>query len=174
MTGAMNWGEFAQAAPELAQLGEEPFERTGAILLGTSRRDGTPRISPVEHLILDRELFLGMMWQSRKALDLLRDPRCLIHSMVIDKNDSAGEFKLRGRAVDVRDRDVQERYCQALQEKTGWRPEGPFHLFAVDIETATHIKYLENGDQLVMEWHPGSAPTERRRRWTGSGVVDDP
>ena len=169
---AVSWKEFAAAAPELAALCEERFERTGAILLGSIRRDGTPRISPVEHLFFEGRLFLGMMWQSRKALDLLRDPRCLVHSMVVDKNDPAGEFKLRGRAVEVRDPEVVERYCQALHEKINWRPDGPFHLFAVEIERATFIKYQENGDQLVKEWRPGAAPGERLRRWTGSGVVD--
>ena len=169
------WNEFAGAAPELAALGEERFERTGAVLLGTIRRDGTPRISPVEHLFFEGRLFLGMMWQSRKALDLLRDPRCVVHSMVVDKNDPAGEFKLRGRAEEVRDDpEVIERYCQALQEKINWRPDGPFHLFAVDIERVTFIKYMESGDQLVREWRPGAPPTERLRRWTGSGVVDGP
>ncbi len=168
----MNWAEFKEAAPELAELGEERFERTGVVLVGTVRRDGTPRISPVEFLFLDGDLFLGMMWQSRKALDLLRDPRCLVHSAVIDKNDPAGEFKIRGRAVNIDDPAVIERYCQALQEATNWRPEGPFHLFAVDIDHAVHIKYLENGDQSVVEWRPGVPSRERHRRWTGSGLVD--
>jgi len=170
---AVNWGEFAGAAPELAALGEERFERTGAILVGTIRRDGTPRISPVEYLLFEGRLFLGMMWQSRKALDLLRDPRCLVHSMVVDKSDPAGEFKLRGRALAVQDPEVVELYCQALQEKINWRPDGPFHLFAVDIERITFIKYAENGDQLVREWRPGAPPNERLRRWTGSGLEED-
>ncbi|MBI1885899.1 MAG: pyridoxamine 5'-phosphate oxidase family protein [Chloroflexi bacterium] len=169
----VHWGEFARAAPELAQMGHERFERTGAILVGSIRRDGTPRISPVEHLFFDGRLFLGMMWQSRKALDLLRDPRCLVHSMVVDKNDPAGEFKLRGQAREVQDPEVVKRYCQALLEKINWRPDGPFHLFAVEIERATFIQYQQNGDQLVKEWRPGEAPSERLRRWTGSGVVDD-
>ncbi|MBI2912397.1 MAG: pyridoxamine 5'-phosphate oxidase family protein, partial [Chloroflexi bacterium] len=128
--------------------------------------------SPCEFFIWEGDLFLGMMWQSRKALDLLRDPRCVVHSAVIDKNDPAGEFKLRGKAVDVRDPATVERYCHALKEATGWRPEGPFHLFGIDIDHAVHIKYLENGDQYVMEWQPGQAEQERLRRWTGSGVVD--
>jgi hypothetical protein len=57
----MNWGEFSRAAPELAALGEERFERTGLSLVGTITRDGHPRISPVEPYIVDGELLLGMM-----------------------------------------------------------------------------------------------------------------
>ena len=40
------------------------------------------------------------MWQSRKALDLLCDPRCYLQSAVTDRNVTGGEFKLRGRAIE--------------------------------------------------------------------------
>ena len=78
----MIWEDFKQSAPILAALGEERFQRTGLVLIATLRKDGWPRISPVEPLIADGHLYLGMMWQSRKALDLLRDPRCTVHSVV--------------------------------------------------------------------------------------------
>jgi hypothetical protein len=168
----MHWTEFAQAAPDLARFGEERIEATGLVLVGTLRRDGLPRISPVEPLIVDGQLYLGMMWRSRKALDLLRDPRCLVQTTVRDREDRAGELKLRGRAVDVQDPATIERYCQALQEAIDWRPEGQFHLFALEIESAAFIKYLENGDQRLIEWRPGSPARERLRRWTGGGLAD--
>ena len=44
----MTWEEFKNAAPELAALGEERFEATGLVLVGTLRKNGWPRISPVE------------------------------------------------------------------------------------------------------------------------------
>lgn len=148
----MNWHEFAAAAPEMARLGEARFERTGLSLVGTVCKDGCPRISPVEPLISGGRLYLGMMWQSKKALDLLRDPRVLVHSIISDRNGSEGEFKLRGRAVDVQDPDERERYCVALFEKIAWRPDGPFHLFAVDIESAAFVKYDGDGHQTVKRW----------------------
>lgn len=46
----MNWADFRLAAPDLAAAGERLFERTGVVLVGTIRRDGSPRISPVEPL----------------------------------------------------------------------------------------------------------------------------
>jgi len=167
----MNWAEFAEAAPDLARWGEERFKATGLALVGTTRKDGLPRISPVEPLIAGGQLYLGMMWRSRKALDLLRDPRCLVQTTVRDREDAAGELKLRGRAVDVQDPATVERYCQALQEAIGWRPEGQFHLFALEIESAVFIKYLESGDQQLIEWRPGSPVQERVRGWTGSGYA---
>ena len=167
----MNWAEFAAAAPELARFGEERMKATGLALVGTVRREGLPRISPVEPLIVDGQLYLGMMWRSRKALDLLRDRRCLVQTTVRDREDRSGELKLRGRAVDIQDPATIERYCQALQEAIDWRPEGQFHLFALEIESAAHIKYLENGDQVLREWRPGSPAQERVRSWTGSGYA---
>src|SRR5688572_25448622 len=98
----MKWSEFAAACPRFATLGEESFDRFGLLLLGTLRRDGWPRISPVEPVITDDgELELGMIWQSKKALDLLREPRCHLHSVVTDRNGTEGEFKLWGRARDL-------------------------------------------------------------------------
>ena len=168
----MNWAEYVEAAPELARWGEERFKKTGLALVGTIRRDGLPRISPVEPLIADGQLYLGMMWRSRKALDLLRDPCCLVQTTVRDREDRAGELKLRGRAVDVQDPATIDRYCQALQEAVDWRPQGQFHLFALGIESAAFIKYLENGDQQLIEWRPGSPARERLRHWNGTGLVD--
>ena len=70
---SVTWQEFAEKNPELAAVGEARFRRTGLALVGTLRRDGWPRISPVEPFIVDGKLYLGMMWRSRKALDLFRD-----------------------------------------------------------------------------------------------------
>ena len=136
----MTWEEFKQSAPELAALGEERFERAGLVLVGTIRKNGWPRISPVEPLIVNGKLYLGMMWQSRKALDLLRDPRCVVHSTISDRHATEGEFKLYGKAVDVQEPEERRRYSVALSEKMGWDPETPgeseYHLFAIEVESA--------------------------------------
>ena len=145
------WAEFAEAAPELAALGLERFNRSQLILLGSVRKDGSSRISPVEPDIVDGELMLGMMWRSKKALDLLRDPRCVVHSTVHDRMDAAGEFKLRGRAVDVQDPHRRDRYGQVIFERIQWRPEGDFHLFAIDIDSAVHIQYQDE-QKMVQSW----------------------
>jgi hypothetical protein len=130
----VSWAEFTEQEPELARLGAERLEATGLCMLGTLRRNGFPRISPLEPLIHDGELYLGMMWQSRKARDLLRDARCVVHNAHADKRGTDGDFKLYGNARDVRDAGERERYCRALEAKIGWRPENDeFHLFRVDV-----------------------------------------
>ena len=56
-----------------------------------------------ETRFVDGELQLGMMWRSRKALDLMRDARCAVHSTTCDKDGSEGDFKVYGTAEHVLD-----------------------------------------------------------------------
>ena len=92
----MNWEEFQREAPELAAFGRERLKQSGLVMIGTLRKDVWPRISAVEQLITGR-LYLGMMWRSRKALDLLRDPRCTLHSTLTDREPAMGNSSSRVR-----------------------------------------------------------------------------
>ena len=149
----VSWAEFAAAVPDLAAMGLERFMRSEIVLVGSIRKDGSPRISPVECDIVDGELMAGMMWQSKKALDLLRDPRCVVHSTVHDRMDAMGEFKVRALAIDIHDPHKRERYCRVLYGRIKWRPEGDFHVFAFDIESAAHIHY-GGPKKNVTSWNP--------------------
>lgn len=152
------WGEFAAAAPELAAKGIERFEASGLVLIGTLRRDGSPRISPVEPLIFEGELALGMMWRSMKALDLMRDPRCVVHSTVANKDGTEGEFKVYGRvrAIDFATGDgrgFRDRYCVALRAAIDWAPEGDeWHLWVVDVDQVSWFKVVGDGSHETEVW----------------------
>ena len=74
MKETASWGEFETASPELARLARGLFDETGLVMLGTIRRDGSPRVSPVEFFIFAGELYLGMIWRSYKAQDLPARP----------------------------------------------------------------------------------------------------
>ena len=126
------------------------------LLVGTIRRDGTPRISPVEPWLMDGELWLSMMWRSAKASDLLRDPRVLVHNAVSSRNGEDGEFKLRGAVRAEAGLAVQRRYAEQVAQALGWNPEpGKFHLFAVGFEQVSYIRYGDaSGDQFVAQWPP--------------------
>ena len=153
----MIWEEFRLQAPKLAGLGEERFERAGLVLLGTLRKNGWPRISPVEAYIVDGHLYLGMMWQSRKALDLLRDPRCTVHSTVSDRNGTEGEFKVYGRAVEVTDPKELRQFCDAVYAAIGLRiedMEGQGHCFAIAIESVVFSR-LEGEEFHRQVWKAG-------------------
>jgi hypothetical protein len=157
----MNWDGFKHAAPELAALGETRFEAQGVVLLGTLRANGFPRISPVETLFCDGELEIGMMWRSSKALDLLRDPRCVVHSTVTDRRGVEGDFKVYGRAVALADLDARRRYCEALFAKIGWRPTEPeFHVFRIDLESAGYIQFgdVDPDKQIRLRWSAAASP----------------
>ncbi|MBC8280162.1 MAG: pyridoxamine 5'-phosphate oxidase family protein [Chloroflexi bacterium] len=143
----MNWQEFAQREPELAALGRERLGRNGLVMVGTLRKNGWPRISPVEPLFANGQLYLGMMWRSQKALDLLRDPRCTIHNAVSDRQASEGEFKIYGRAFDITNPGERQEYVKTLFEKVGFQPEDrEFHCFAIDIQSAAASTLV--GDEL--------------------------
>jgi len=144
--------------------------RDQLVLVGTIRKDGSPRISPVEPEFADGGLYLGMMWQSRKALDLLRDPRCTVTTLVHDRLAKDGEFKLHGRAVAVSDLEERALYCEALFRRIGWKPDEPrFHLFAVDVDSAA--SFVTEGDSRVMtRWRAGE-PGRRFRQYADGRTV---
>src|ERR687883_1376464 len=98
-----DWSTVSAQVPELAARVRARFEATGLGLLATLRRDGSPRISGIEPLFTDDELWLGMMPDSRKATDLLRDPRFALHSATVDKQVTEGDARLSGEAVLVED-----------------------------------------------------------------------
>jgi hypothetical protein len=141
------------AAPELAASMREQFERYGLALIGTLRKDGSPRISCVEPCIVEGTLYLGMMWQSRKAADLLRDARLVLHNPICTNRGDELELSINGRAREVDDPDVR-RACADALERTSWT-DSPFHLFAIEIESVGLIKY-ERGEQLVKVWPKGT------------------
>jgi hypothetical protein len=156
----MRWAEFVRAAPQLGALAEERLAANRLVLVGTLRRDGSPRISPVEAFIVQGELMLGMMWRSKKALDLVRDPRLVVHSATADPAGTEGDVKLFGRAMDVSDPDLRTAYADVLEERIDWRPPEPFHLFAVEIESAAFIRF--GPERQALRWT--AAAGERRLR----------
>jgi hypothetical protein len=169
----MRWSDLVQRQPRLAELARARLIEPGVLLVVTIRRDGTPRLSPVEPLVLDGELLLSMMSGSLKAADLLCDPRVLVHSIVTNRDGDLGELKLRGRAEAVDDVDVQRRYADAATAELGWQAEvGRFHVFKVDIEDVSYLRYQQpSGDQYVVTWPP---PREVVRRATSATSVGPP
>ncbi|MGH9106365.1 MAG: hypothetical protein ACRDZX_11130 [Acidimicrobiales bacterium] len=113
-------------------------------------------MSGVEPLVMEDELWLSMMTKSAKALDLGRDSRISINSVVTGP-EPAVEVKLRGRARLVEDAAVQGRYAASVSAELGWEPVvGRFSLFAIDIYDVTQIGYdPETHGQHVVRWPAG-------------------
>jgi len=115
-----------------------------------------------------------MLWGSRKAADLLREPRILIHSIVTSRDGGDGEFKLRGTAHAVADPAVQRRYAACVAASLGWQPEqGRFHLFGIDIDGVVFIRYDGGtGDQYLAAWPPGEEFVRRGTSATSLGAAE--
>jgi Pyridoxamine 5'-phosphate oxidase len=146
----MRWAELEADVPEIAAEARRRFEDAGMALIGTLRRDGSPRISCVDPCLLDGEIYLGMMWRSRKAVDLLRDPRLVLHNAICTNRGDEVEVILHGNGAEVGIDGTIERYLSAVP---GWRGRR-LHLFRVELEAAALIRY-ESGRQHVQVWPRG-------------------
>jgi hypothetical protein len=161
----VRWENFVAECPELAALGEARLKERDLCFVGTLRKNGWPRISPCEPELTAGHLLLGMMWRSPKALDLLRDPRCAVHSCTTDREGTEGDFKLYGTAADIREPELREAYREAIYARIGWAPDEPnFHLFAVDIDSAGFVIF--GTERYGLAWDPQGG----LRRWS---IPDD-
>jgi hypothetical protein len=147
------WGEFEAAEPEFAERVRALFEAQKHLTIATLRRDGSPRISGIECVFEDGELWFGSMGGAVKALDLRRDPRFALHSGTGDsarwEGDPArwpGDAKLSGRAEDV-------------------SGEGGSHRFRAEIEEVVTVRL--GGDppdhMLIDAWREGEGLRQFRR-----------
>ncbi len=149
-----SWNDVVADAPEFAESVRSLFDAGIHKTLATLRRDGSPRISGIEATFRDGDLWLGSMWQARKARDLQRDPRFALHSASIDPPAWKGDAKIAGRAEEITDQAGLDRYREKTEEEL---PPDPFHLFRADI---TEVVLIGLGgdppDHLVIQsWRPG-------------------
>jgi Pyridoxamine 5'-phosphate oxidase len=149
----MRWNEFSAASPQLAAVAKEWIVDRHIMLLGTLRPDGSPRISAVECDFVGDDLCTGMIWQSTKALDLLRDPRMTAHSLPAGLSNPDGDFKLYGRAVSI-EGELKKRYGDVLYARIQWRPSEPYHCFSFDITAAGFVKFRGQGRD-AWSWRAG-------------------
>ena len=157
MAPMATWQEIEHEVPELAAHIRAAMGRSKHKTMATLRKDGSPRISGTEVEFTDGEVWLGSMPGSVKARDLLRDPRIAIHSASDERMEHPGDAKIAGRAVEVTD--------PVLKERFGGPHGQNFHLFRVDVTEAvlTYVDY--DTEQLVIEsWREGSGHRVVRRK----------
>jgi hypothetical protein len=147
----MRWDEFERACPQIAGIARERFAEDELVILGTIRPDGSPRVSPNEVDFAEGRLFLGMMWRSQKALDLLRDPRITVHSVPGGRMNPGGDVKLYGTVVDERDPVVRDAFRAEIRRRIDWAPDEPnYHLFSLDVRQAGFISFGDN--RRILAW----------------------
>jgi hypothetical protein len=141
--------------PALGEIAANKLIKPGVLLIGTIRHDGAARISAVEPLIMDGQLWLSMMPTSMKAHDLQRDPRIVLNSIVTDPQ--ATEIKIRGTVHPQNNPAIQQRYATAVATEIGWQPViGHFTLSRVEINDVTYIGYdPDTHGQHVAQWPAG-------------------
>ncbi|MCH0563977.1 MULTISPECIES: pyridoxamine 5'-phosphate oxidase family protein [unclassified Streptomyces] len=151
---AVNWETFATAEPGLAGTVEERFGAFTHHVLATVRRDGSPRTSGLEVRFLAGELWLGMMPDSLKALDLRRDARFALQANPGSGTGmGGGDVRVAGRAIEVMDPDAKRAYGKAYGKEA--EPPKPFHLFRTELTEVVRT-YVEDDRFLVVEvWKPG-------------------
>ncbi|MEV5907987.1 pyridoxamine 5'-phosphate oxidase family protein [Streptomyces chartreusis] len=155
-----NWAAFTEAEPDLARTAEERFGGGGAgvspaqhsthHVLATLRKDGSPRTTGLEVRFLNGELWLGMMPDSLKALDLRRDPRFALQANPGEgQSMGGGDVRIAGRAIEVEDPEQKAAYGEEVE------PPEPFHLFRTELTEVVRT-YVEDDKYLVVQiWQPG-------------------
>ncbi|MER7111641.1 pyridoxamine 5'-phosphate oxidase family protein [Streptomyces sp. NPDC000229] len=144
-----SWADFQAAEPDFAKTVQQRFEAYTHHVLATVRKDGSPRVTGLEVTFRSGELWLGMMPRSRKAQDLMRDPRfALLANPGSGTDMGGGDVRVGGRAVEVTDPETVARYTGEAGA-----PQ-PFHLFRAELTEV--VRTSVEGDRLVVRtWHPG-------------------
>ncbi|WP_163512402.1 pyridoxamine 5'-phosphate oxidase family protein [Fodinicola acaciae] len=155
------WKEFTEAAPKIAEIFVRRHRATGNLcLLGTLRRDGFPRISPLEPRMFEDHLVLAGMPGTTKFVDLARDPRFCLHTATVDTEVKDGDAKLFGTVRDLRDKELHQRFARKLYDDVGFDLRGrdfdPFYV--ADLTGASAVE-VGDGHMDVTVWKPGE--TER-------------
>ena len=148
----LQWAAFADEAQDLAGDIATLIDRFRFALLGTIRRDGTPRISPVETHLVGEDLMLVMIPRTRKASDVRRDNRVTLQSPIINAGTPGEEYKLRGQALVAVSDHERETAANVVEIYSGWRPRATWLFVAILLWEATHISWSEDGTAVMKRW----------------------
>ena len=143
-------------------------------MLGTIRRDGSPRVSPIEVAFHDGRLYVGMMPGSTKSLDVERDPRISLVTALADKDDLGGEGKLFGVAARVTDVELAERHpARPRRRDGGFDPEAVAGSPMYEILVTGAAWQRVEGDAFVTpSWSEADGVRHRRRDGATGDVID--
>ena len=153
----VTWNEFAHGAPRIAEVFARRHKATANLcLLATLRSDGYPRISPMEPRIFEGHLVLVGMPNTAKFRDLDRDPRFCLHTATVDPYVGDGDAKLWGKATNLQDDELHQRFAADLFEESGMDLRGqvfdPFYV--ADLTGASSLS-IESGQLKIVIWRPG-------------------
>jgi hypothetical protein len=169
----VTYAEFESAAPSVAAPIRERLQAAGLTMLATIRKDGSPRISPVEVQFIDGHLYFGSMPGAQKANDLARDPRCSLITPLADKQDLGGEGKLFADARLVNDQAEAERVLRSSAEENGMDPDALLGSPTYEIlVNAAAWQWVEGDAFTTRSWKQGE-PVRLRSRTGAKELPED-
>ncbi|MEX2394334.1 MAG: pyridoxamine 5'-phosphate oxidase family protein [Actinomycetota bacterium] len=111
----VTWKQFREVQPELAEMGRSMYYQwnIGLAFLGTTRKDGAPRVHPVCPVATDDGMYVFIQ-PGPKLDDLRRDPRYALHCETYAPPRHDDGFLLSGRVGVITDASVVERTSRQL------------------------------------------------------------
>lgn len=154
----MHWAEFEAQAPEIGAAGRRLLFHLGFGLgyLATIRRDGSPRLHPINVCITGGRL-LAFLVPSPKLADLRRDPRYALHTTGSESVDD--ELEIGGRAMFPDDADLRSEAAEAV----GFTVPEDHVLVELELDRVLWGHYER----------PGAFPPTYRR-WSGGAASSAP
>jgi hypothetical protein len=170
-TGLMaSFADVENVEPDLADRVRAILSSTSNAVLGTIRRDGSPRLSGADPYFHDGQLRIWSMPRARKGQDLRRDPRVAVHSIPWDSRklrDGAADVgeadaKVSGTAALVWDAGALSAFRVWLRSERGVEQLEDWDLFTIDIDALTVIS-VDNGQLVVERWSTAEGRQTMRR-----------
>lgn len=161
----IDFQELTRIAPDVAEPIAARFAQSGLGMLGTIRSNGAPRVSPIEVGPFEERLFVGMMPNSQKHLDAMRDPRYCMVTALADKGDTAGEGKLYGVLDLVTDPARSDAVLRHHAEANGFDPEAltGSPMFELLIDMAAWQIVIDDAF-TTFSWKEGVDSVQKRSR----------
>ena len=158
---ARRWSELVAEVPELAGAVRERFEAHAHHVLATLHADGRPRVTGTNVMFDDGYMWMGSMPDSRRGADLLRDPRCALHSAPLDEElpEGAGDARVEAVALKLPD-DVA---IELL--KDAWGEDATIDGDMMELRVRSMSLVTVVGEEMrVLSWNPASGLVEFRRK----------
>jgi hypothetical protein len=148
---SMSWKEFQEGSPELAAKGFEKLNRKIAYL-ATIKKDGSPRLHPIQAFIDGGMLFTFTEPSSPKVRDLCRDGRYALHCSVLFEDQPRIEFLVSGVAEAITDPGVRAR---AISFVASSDLTDKYFLFNFHVDNVLVVEYDLENNPLPRRWRRG-------------------
>jgi len=154
-----SFSDVQNVEPDLADRARAILTSTTNAVLGTIRRDGSPRLSGADPYFHDGQLRIWSMPRARKGEDLRRDPRLALHSIPWDSRQlrdgatdvGAADAKVSGTATATTDPGEVSAFRAWLTSERGFEPPEDWDLFTIDIDALTVIS-ADSGQLVIDRW----------------------